>query len=117
MSLTKPGRTQLGDVTAASLLVNGPLQTEGNFSVTGDQSINGNLSVAGDVDVGGGLHVTESFVVDSIATVSDLRIDTPTVPASAVAVGFAGDIAWDAGYIYVCVANNTWKRAAIATWP
>lgn len=37
-------------------------------------------------------------------------------PASASASGTAGDITWDANYIYVCVANNTWKRVAIATW-
>jgi hypothetical protein len=24
---------------------------------------------------------------------------------------------WDADYIYVCTATNTWKRVAIATWP
>lgn len=37
-------------------------------------------------------------------------------PASAGATGSAGQIAWDADYIYICVATNTWKRVAIATW-
>ncbi len=37
-------------------------------------------------------------------------------PASASATGTAGDICWDASYIYVCTAKNTWKRAWIATW-
>lgn len=37
-------------------------------------------------------------------------------PASAAAAGTAGDICWDSSYIYVCVAANTWKRTAIATW-
>ena len=37
-------------------------------------------------------------------------------PATAAAAGAVGDIAWDASYIYVCTAANTWKRAAIATW-
>ena len=37
-------------------------------------------------------------------------------PASASATGAAGTISWDASYIYVCTATNTWKRAAIATW-
>lgn len=44
-----------------------------------------------------------------------LNIGTAT-PASASAAGTAGDIAWDASYIYVCTATNTWKRVAIATW-
>lgn len=37
-------------------------------------------------------------------------------PASAAATGKAGSIVWDANYVYVCTATNTWKRAAIATW-
>lgn len=39
-----------------------------------------------------------------------------STPASASATGAAGTIAWDANYIYVCTATNTWKRVAIATW-
>ena len=37
-------------------------------------------------------------------------------PASASATGTAGEIAWDANYIYVCTATDTWKRAALSTW-
>ncbi len=37
-------------------------------------------------------------------------------PASAGATGTAGDISWDANYIYICTATNTWKRVAISTW-
>lgn len=40
-----------------------------------------------------------------------------TAPASATATGTAGDIRYDSDYIYICTATNTWKRAAIATWP
>lgn len=39
-----------------------------------------------------------------------------TTPASASATGTTGSIAWDANYIYICTATNTWKRVAIATW-
>lgn len=41
---------------------------------------------------------------------------TASTPASASAAGVAGTIQWDASYIYVCTAANTWKRVAIATW-
>ena len=41
---------------------------------------------------------------------------TASTPASASATGTAGTIRWDASYIYVCTAANTWKRVAIATW-
>jgi hypothetical protein len=45
-----------------------------------------------------------------------IRIGTAKTPASATATGTTGEIAWDANYIYVCTATNTWKRTAIATW-
>lgn len=39
-----------------------------------------------------------------------------TAPASATATGTPGQIAYDASYIYICVAENTWIRASAATW-
>jgi len=45
-----------------------------------------------------------------------LRLRTAKTPASAGATGNQGDICWDADYIYVCVATNTWKRAILSTW-
>lgn len=41
---------------------------------------------------------------------------TSSPPASAGATGGVGTIEWDSGFIYICVAANTWKRVAIATW-
>lgn len=38
------------------------------------------------------------------------------VPASAAASGTPGMWAADTSYIYICVATDTWMRAAIATW-
>jgi hypothetical protein len=45
-----------------------------------------------------------------------LRIKTAHTVASAVTTGNTGTIYWDANYIYVCVAPNTWKRTALTTW-
>ena len=49
---------------------------------------------------------------------SGLDADTVpnSTPASASATGAAGSIRYDASYIYICVAANTWKRVAISTW-
>jgi hypothetical protein len=44
------------------------------------------------------------------------RLTTAKTPSSAAASGFAGEICWDSGYVYVCTATDTWKRAALATW-
>ena len=47
---------------------------------------------------------------------STLRLRTSrTIPTAAFS-GTAGEVCWDASYVYVCVATNTWKRAAFSTW-
>lgn len=45
-----------------------------------------------------------------------IRLRTANTPSSSTATGEAGCIRWDANYVYVCVATNTWKRAALSTW-
>lgn len=45
-----------------------------------------------------------------------LRIRKSFTPASASAPGNVGEIAWDSGFLYICVAPNTWKRAELASW-
>lgn len=40
------------------------------------------------------------------------KITSGGAPATASSAGAAGQVAWDADYIYVCTATNTWKRAA-----
>ena len=64
----------------------------------------------GDVTLAGGLEVAGAF-----SPAGGLRLAS-TVPASAGATGVAGTITYASGFIYVCVATNTWQRVAIATW-
>jgi len=54
----------------------------------------------------------------SLLDVADdrLRIRTAKTPASAGAAGNAGEVCWDASYVYICTATNTWRRSAIAAW-
>ena len=51
----------------------------------------------------------------SVRIHGDLQLTTKT-PASASDTGITGTITWDADYIYICTATNTWKRVGIATW-
>jgi len=43
-------------------------------------------------------------------------IATSSTIAASASPGTAGDIRWDASYIYVCTSANTWKRAALSAW-
>ena len=47
---------------------------------------------------------------------TNLQLYQPNVPTIATDTGAVGQFSWDANYFYVCVAANTWKRVAIATW-
>lgn len=70
-------------------------------------------------------------VTDIIQTVMDIAANTyddlsniangafvasNSAPANANDAGDAGTIRYDANYVYVCVAANTWKRANLSTW-
>lgn len=38
------------------------------------------------------------------------------VPSTAGSAGTIGQISFDGSYVYVCVANNTWRRANLSSW-
>lgn len=48
--------------------------------------------------------------------ITNLRTSTMGKPAASNSPGEAGMIKWDDGFIYICVAFNTWKRAPLTTW-
>lgn len=45
-----------------------------------------------------------------------MRLRTPRTIATSTDAGSQGEVCYDANYIYVCVAPNTWKRAGLGTW-
>ena len=61
--------------------------------------------------------LTSQAAITSANVTLGVRPILPThTPVSASATGAAGEVAWDANYIYICTATNTWKRVAISTW-
>jgi len=47
---------------------------------------------------------------------SGIIVLSDSAPSSADDTGTAGTIVRDDDFIYICVATDTWKRIAIATW-
>jgi hypothetical protein len=132
--LNNLGVGSLGDVSTTGASVNDVLKWDGS-----------NWSPAADVGGGGGANVTISDTAPGGASVGDLwwesdkgrlkiyyqDVDTTqwvdaspplapalssNAPATASSAGSEGDIRYDSGYVYVCIATNTWKRAALTTW-
>lgn len=54
-------------------------------------------------------------IVNSAATTGGFNAPLFT-PASSSATCTTGTVAWDASYLYVCRAANTWSRAALSTF-
>jgi hypothetical protein len=52
---------------------------------------------------------TKSFLFSAITGL----LNAGTVPLTNTDAGIKGQIAVDTGFLYVCVATNTWKKVAI----
>ena len=46
----------------------------------------------------------------------NIRIRDDIGPGSGTAAGNKGEMRWDANYVYVCTATNTWKRIALSSF-
>jgi hypothetical protein len=69
-------------------------------AVTLNSTLSDDLTVSGNITVGG--NVTLSGILSA-----------PQTTKAANDPGQVGEICWDAFYIYVCTAPNTWKRSAL----
>ena len=60
---------------------------------------------------------SQNVIVEGNLEVKDqITIRDQNAPAAASSNGFRGEIRYDSNYIYVCVADNTWKREALSSW-
>ncbi len=109
-----------GAVTTPSIAATGDLNTGFWFPAADTIAASTGGSERARIDSSGRLLVgTSSDSGGALLQVNGdrVRIATAKTPASASATGTAGEICWDADYIYVCTATDTWKRTAISTWP
>ena len=89
--------------------------TAGVWDTSGGVDFRAFLSAKNTVS-GLGLISTETAGLTTMAidpTSIGVRVAAPATAASACA---AGNWAFDASFFYVCVANNSWKRAGVAAW-
>lgn len=112
---TRAFNFNIGNANFAKLLV--PQGSGGALAI--HTGVVGAVSERLRIDISGRLLVGTPFQSGgSLLQVNDnrIRIATAKTPASATDTGVAGEICWDANYVYVCTATNTWKRTAISTW-
>jgi len=112
--------TANGSLVAANAVALSPASHNVVISPTGTGVVTINPATLGTLDkmtIGGATPaaITGTTIVGTTITATTLITATHT-PASSSAAGVAGTVAWDAGFLYVCSATNTWLRVAIATW-
>ena len=85
--------------------------TANQITVTNDTDGTITLSASQDIHTG----ASPTFSALNLSG-NSLKVATAKTPSAANDTGVTGTICWDASYIYVCTATDTWKRSAIATW-
>jgi len=100
--------------SSASKTVNSSFSGANLNVTTTNTYITSNTTIAGTITtISSNLSVTGT--VSSNLTLSGLLL-SPLATQANNATGTAGQISWDADYIYVCVATNTWKRVLLETY-
>ena len=84
------------------------------------------MTVAGGITASGASNIANVLTVNLLTVngsstyngnVVVANVYTPNSAAGGnTSVGSTGQITYDSNYIYVCVAPNVWKRAAISLW-
>jgi len=85
----------------------------------------GNLTLGTDtpnttvkVHIGGTLaaNVVATFSNSNVIIGGNLIVSNSYVPTANSSAGSKGQISYDSSYVYVCIADNNWRRANLAIW-
>ena len=82
-------------------------------------AINAELTSVSSSTISDATTLGQSLLTAADAPTARTALGVPALvsaPGTATSTGVAGSIAYDSTHIYVCVATNTWVRAAIATF-
>ena len=98
------------NITSVGNLVS--LSSSGNIQTT--QNVKANVVYTNAVRYPDG---TDPFwpYTSNIIVQGNLIVANTYVPTSNTSTGTAGQIVWDSGNVYICVATDTWKRAALTS--
>lgn len=101
-----------GAITTTEVLNYAGAHTDGT-----DLLVDNNIIGEGAFSIGESTNTNQLlFNVDGSSTFGgDISVPTKT-PSGAGDTGVAGTITWDATYLYVCTATDTWQRMALGGW-
>lgn len=100
------------------------------MTISTEQFVTVNRGTSANDGTGDSLRVAFIKVNDNFSNISDIGFDAGNINCQGALVldnslaptgnssasGTPGQIVWDSGNIYVCVAANTWKRATLSSY-
>lgn len=122
--------TAVGDIGCGAISASDTIYTSGSIETDTNVSIGTTLSVTGastlsslsvtsitsDTSFTGSPTFSANTTFSDILTCSGTLKISSSAPTTAGDPGAAGTVTYDSDYIYICIASDTWKRVAIATW-
>jgi hypothetical protein len=113
------------DANAVILLANLSSNINTSFYLRGFSVNTTHANISSTATIGGNLTVGNVTVSNTITSAEMTATNTlifsdglvgPLTTKTNTAVGTAGQICWDANYLYVCTSTNTWKRVALSSF-
>ena len=90
------------------------------FSVNTTHANISSTAYVGTALTAGNVTVTNTITTANLTAVNNLVFNDSLVgnltTKTNSSVGTAGQICWDANYLYICVATNTWKRVDLSSF-
>jgi hypothetical protein len=117
-SANGPVRIYANAFTGASAYFDDGTSSGGNINFTPGSGgyMNLNLVKILGGQVTGVTSLDASAKITAVGTSQTAPFNGTPATKTGTSTGTIGDISWDANYIYVCTAANTWKRVALSTF-
>lgn len=107
------GQIVVGGITGS----NNPVIFSGNMGISGHSIFNAGVQAKNFTGIGPSRFLGFTEFTGGIAVTGGFRLaNTLTPPALIGSAGTRGDITWNSSYLFVCIANNAWRRIPLSEW-
>jgi hypothetical protein len=117
-SVTDVGATTTNEINFIGGIVTDNISTAGDVLTLEASNVQIILDdTASSVTVSGADFIANQSIGTPLVQAGQYRVPALNIaPVTPTSTGTLGEIRYTPGFIYVCIATNTWVRAGLATW-
>jgi hypothetical protein len=117
-SVTDKGATTTNEINFIGGIVTDNISTAGDVLTLEASNVQIILDdTASSVTVSGADFIANQSIGTPLVQAGQYRVPALNIaPVTPTSTGTLGEIRYTPGFIYVCIATNTWVRAGLATW-